>query len=189
MSQLFIKKFREKVILDLEEEKILLNHLSLKKLKKGEHFLYTGEISDHITFIEKGVLRAYVLNSKGDENVVLFGLEGWTMGDLNSFIKQEPATYNIDALEDTDLVLISKGSHDKLLDIMPKYESYIRILMTNAYMAIQKRTANIISLSLDKRYQIFVETYPDIIQRVPQYMIASYMGITPETLSRIRAKK
>ena len=111
------------------------------------------------------------------------------MGDLNSFIKQEPANYNINAWEDTDLVLISKGSHDKLLDIMPKYESYIRILMTNAYMAIQKRTANIISLSLDKRYQIFVETYPDIIQRVPQYMIASYMGITPETLSRIRAKK
>ncbi len=91
MSQLFLKKFSEKVTLDLVDEKILLNHISTKKLQKGEHFLYSGEITDYITFIEKGVLRAYVLNSKGDENVVLFGIEGWTMGDLNSFIKQEPA--------------------------------------------------------------------------------------------------
>ena len=189
MSQLFFKKFKKKVPIDLDDEKVLRKYITTQSLKKGEHFLRSGEITDHISFIEKGSLRAYVLNPKGDENVVLFGIEGWTMGDLNSFIKQEPATYNIDALEDSELVLISKSAHDCLLKEMPKYETYQRILMTDAYMAIQKRTSNGINLPLEKRYQIFVQTYPKIAQRVPQYMVASYMGIAPETLSRIRAKK
>lgn len=188
-AMLFIKKFREKVILSLEDEAFLVEQISTIKLKKGEHFLRSGEISRNMSFIEKGVLRAYVINPQGNENVVLFGLEGWTMGDLNSFVKQEPASYNVDALEDTELVLISYAAHQKLLNGLPCYETYIRILMTDAYMALQKRVAQAISLSLEERYRIFMESYPNIALRVPQYMIAFYLGISPETLSRIRAKK
>jgi CRP-like cAMP-binding protein len=100
----------------------------------------------------------------------------------------EPATYNIDALEDSELVLISKSAHDEILKKVPKYESYIRTLLTGAYLAMQKRITSLISLSLEERYINFTSVYPDIVQRVPQHMIASYMGLKPETLSRLRRK-
>ena len=100
----------------------------------------------------------------------------------------EPATYNIDALEDSELVLISKTAHDELLKKLPKYETYIRLQLTGAYFAMQKRLTSILSLSLEERYTNLTAIYPDIIQRVPQHMIASYMGLTPETLSRVRKK-
>jgi CRP-like cAMP-binding protein len=110
------------------------------------------------------------------------------ISDLYSFLTAEPATYNIDALEDADLVLISKTAHEELLKTFPKYETWIRIQITGAYIAMQRRLTSIISLSLEERFAYFTSLYPDIIQRVPQHMIAAYMGLTPETLSRVRKK-
>ena len=100
----------------------------------------------------------------------------------------EPATYNIDALEDSELVLIGNAAHEELLKKLPKYETWIRVQITGAYIAMQRRLTSIISLSLEERYASFTSLYPDIVRRVPQHMIASYMGLTPETLSRVRKK-
>lgn len=188
MYELFFKKFNEKVLLTTEEQDLVQQYLAPKKLRKKQYLLQEGDICKNICFVEKGALKAYVLDDTGQEHITAFALEGWTMGDLASFMKQEPATLNIDALEDCELILISKQAHDDLLERLPKYQIYIRMLMTDAYMALQKRTTNMISLSLDDRYFALTQMYPNIVQRVPQHMIASFMGLSPETLSRIRSR-
>ena len=188
MYEAFLQKFNEKVPITLEDEAILKQSLLLKKLRKKQYLLQEGDICRHICIVEKGALRAYVLDESGNERITAFALEGWTIADLYSFVKQEPATLNIDAMEDASLVLISKEAHEELLRKMPKYEAYFRILVTEAYIALQKRTTNMISLPLEERYMALVDMYPSIIQRVPQHMIASYMGLSRETLSRVRAK-
>ena len=134
------------------------------------------------------MLRAYTISEKGDEHIIQFALEGWLISDLYSFLTGEPATYNIDALEDAELVLISKSSYEELLKKLPKFETYIRLQLTSAYIAMQRRLTSIISFSLEERYAYFNQLYPDIVSRVPQHMIASYMGLTAETLSRVRRR-
>ena len=188
MYDLFFQKFNEKTPLTMEEQEVIKQYLTPKKLRKKQYLLQEGDVCKSICVVEKGALKAYVVDEAGQERITAFALEGWTMGDLYSFIKQEPARLNIEALEDCELVLISKTAHDELLQKMPKYETYFRILMTNAYMALQKRTTNMISLPLEERYKALTELYPDLVQRVPQHMLASFMGLSAETLSRVRSR-
>ncbi|MDF3077883.1 MAG: cyclic nucleotide-binding protein [Sphingobacteriaceae bacterium] len=188
MYEVFFQKFRDKVSLTKEEEGLIKQFLTPKKLRKKQYLLQDGDVCKHIAFVEKGALKAYTVDESGTEHIVQFALEGWTISDLYSFLTGEPATYNIDAVEDSELILISKAAHEELLQQLPKYETYIRLQITGAYIALQKRLTSIISLPLEERYKHFTTTYPDIAQRVPQHMIASYMGLTPETLSRIRSR-
>ena len=188
MYELFFKTLNGKVAFTQEEQAIIKTYLTPKKIRKKQYFLQEGDVCKMIAFVEKGALRAYSIGEKGAEHIIQFALEGWTIGDLYSFLTGEPATYNIDALEDSELVLISKTAHEELLKKVPKYETYTRLQLTGAYLAMQKRLTSIISLSLEERYANFTSVYPNIIQRVPQHMIASYMGLTPETLSRVRKK-
>lgn len=188
MYELFFHKFNEKVNLSEEEEEVIKQYLTPKKLRKKQYLLQEGDVCKHIAFVEKGALKAYVVDDAGAESIIQFALEGWVISDLYSFLTGEPATYNIDALENAELVLISKSAHEELLKKIPKYETYIRLQITGAYIALQKRLTSIISLPLEERYKNFLATYPNIAQRVPQHMIASYMGLTPETLSRVRSR-
>ena len=188
MYELFFHKFNEKVNLSKEEEEVIKQYLTPKKLRKKQYLLQEGDVCKHIAFVEKGALKAYVVDDAGVESIIQFALEGWVISDLYSFLTGEPATYNIDALENAELVLISKSAHEELLKKIPKYETYIRLQITGAYIALQKRLTSIISLPLEERYKNFLATYPNIAQRVPQHMIASYMGLTPETLSRVRSR-
>jgi CRP-like cAMP-binding protein len=188
MHELFLQKFNEKVALTGEEAAYIKQMLIPKKLRKRQYLLQEGDICKNICFVEKGALRAYVLDENGNEHITAFALEGWTIGDLYSFMKAEPATLNIEALEDCELLLTSKAAHDELLTKLPKYETYIRMLLTDAYIALQRRTTDMISLSSEKRYQAFTNMYPALVQRVPQHMIASFMGLSPETLSRVRSR-
>tara|TARA_R110002167_G_scaffold3925_1_gene18860 strand:+ start:220 stop:795 length:576 start_codon:yes stop_codon:yes gene_type:complete len=188
MFKLFFKNVEGKVTLSTAEKTAIGEKLERKEIKKGQFLLRADEICNQIVFIEKGVLRTYLKDENGFDHVIFFGLEGWTAGDLNSFMKQQPARFYIDALEDCELTMICKTVHDELIETIPAFESYMRILMTNAYMASLTRTSDLISLSLEERYKNFITSYPSIIQRVPQYMIASHLGVSPETLSRLRAK-
>jgi len=188
MYELFFKKFNEIVSLTSDEEEVITNYLTPKKLRKKQYLLQETDVCKYIAFVERGTLRSYTVNEKGSEHIIQFALEGWLISDLFSFLTGEPATYNIDALEDSELLLTSKTAHEELLQKLPKYETYTRVQITGAYIAMQRRLTSIISLSLEERYSYFSALYPDIIQRVPQHMIASYMGLTPETLSRVRKR-
>lgn len=188
MYELFFQSFNEKISLTAEEQEAIKNYLTPKKLRKRQYLLQEGDICKTVAFVEKGALREYSVDETGGEHIIQFALEGWTISDLFSFLTGEAATYNIDALEDAELVLISKSAHEELLKKFHKYETYTRLQMTGAYLAMQKRLNSINSLSLEERYLDFITLYPNIVQRVPQHMIASYMGLQPETLSRIRRK-
>ncbi|WP_299990960.1 Crp/Fnr family transcriptional regulator [uncultured Pontibacter sp.] len=188
MYKLFFQHLNSKVQLTEAEEAQIKTYLTLKKLRKKQFLLQEGDVCKAIAFVEKGALRAYSVDENSNEHIIQFGLEGWTISDLYSFLTGEPATYNIDALEDSELVIISKSAHEELLQTMPKYETFTRLNITGAYLAMQRRLTSIISASVEERYQEFIALYPHIAQRVPQHMIASYMGLTPETLSRIRKR-
>ena len=188
MYELFFKKFNEIVPLTNKEEEVISNYLTPKKLRKKQYLLQESDVCKHIAFVEKGTLRSYTVSEKGSEHIIQFALEGWLISDLFSFLTGEPATYNIEALEDSELLLTSKSAHEELLQKLPKYETYTRIQITGAYIGMQRRLTSIISLSLEERYTYLSSLYPDIVQRVPQHMIASYMGLTPETLSRVRKR-
>jgi CRP-like cAMP-binding protein len=188
MYELFFQKLNEKVSFTQEEQDVIRNYLTPKKLRKRQYLLQEGDVCKFIAFVEKGTLRSYSVDEKGNEHIIQFALEGWTISDLYSFMTGEPATYNIDALEDSELVLISKSAQEEILKRCPKYETYTRLQLTGAYLAMQKRLTSIISLPLEERYNSFITLYPNIVQRVPQHMIASYMGLKPETLSRLRRK-
>ena len=188
MYELFFQNFNNKVRLTPEEEAQIKIYLTPKKLRKKQYLLQEGDVCKTIAFIEKGALREYSVDDNGNEHIIQFGLEGWIISDLYSFLTGEPATYNIDAIEDAELVLISKAAHEELLQKVPKYETFTRLNITGAYLAMQKRLTSIISTTLEERYATFTTLYPNIVQRVPQHMIASYMGLTPETLSRIRRR-
>jgi CRP-like cAMP-binding protein len=188
MPALFFRNFNQKVPITPREQAAMEKYLKPKKLRKKQYLLQEGDVCKYIAFVEKGALREYSVDENGGEHIIQFGLEGWAISDLYSFLTGEPAMYNIDAIEDSELVLISKTAHEELLKHFPQYETFTRLNITGAYLAMQKRLTSIISSPLEERYADFTALYPDIVQRVPQHMIASYMGLTPETLSRIRKR-
>lgn len=188
MFELYFEYFTKKVSLTAEERQVIANRLSYKTLQKKELLLQQGEVCTAIAFVEKGLLRAFSVDENGAEHIIQFAPEGWHTADLYSFLTQEKAVYTIEALEDVTLTTITKENHELLLIESRKYEAFTRELITNAYVALQRRLNASVSLSLEERYQNFMKKYNDIANRVPQHMIASYMGLTPETLSRVRKR-
>jgi CRP-like cAMP-binding protein len=186
MFELLFQKVNEKVSLTPEEEDVCRSLFIPKKLRKRQYLLQEGDVCKYTAFVEKGALRVYTIDEKGWEHIMQFGIEGWWVSDLYSFLTGEPSTYTIEALEDCELLLLSQSAQEELLQKVPRFERYQRILVQGAYIALQRRMMTAMSQTAEEKYIRMVHTYPDIVQRVPQHMIASYLGITPETLSRIR---
>lgn len=186
MYELFFKKINEKIPLAESEQELFKTYLKPKKLRKRQFLLQEGDVCKHTAFVEKGMLRSYSVDEKGAERILQFAPEGWYIADLYSFITGEPSTLNIEALEDSELVLISNTSVEELRMKVPKFLQFSFLQMQNAYVALQRRLFDMVNLSTEEKYTKLVATYPDIVQRVPQHMIASYLGLTAETLSRIR---
>ena len=186
MYEMFFKKVNEKVALNVEEEEICKTFLVPKKVRKRQFILQEGDVCKYSAFVEKGALRSYTIDEKGHEHIVQFAIEGWWISDMYSFITGEPSVYNIEVLEDSELLLLNNTSQEELSLKVPKFEHYQRLLVQGAYIALQRRLVLSLSQPAEEKYTRLINTYPDIVQRVPQHMIASYLGITPETLSRIR---
>jgi CRP-like cAMP-binding protein len=188
MYDLFFEHFNKTVPLTDEEQALIQGYLTVKKIRKRQYLLQEGDVCKSVAFVEQGALRAYTLDENGAEHIVQFAVEGWYISDLYSFLSAEPAIYNIDAIEDSNLVLMTRSAVDELLKVSPKFQEFQLKAITGAYIALQRRVTSSISLSLEDRYQNLIKAYPDIAQRVPQHMIASYLGATPETLSRVRKR-
>ena len=188
MYERYFQHFNKKVPLTEDEQEFIKNYLTVKKLRRRQYLLQEGEICKCVAFVEKGALRIYRVNEDGSEHIVAFALDGAFMTDLYSFLTNEPSAYNIDAIEDSELVLITRSASDELRRVSSKYQEFIFQETSEAYIQLARRITSTISVGLEERYKELINNYPDIIHRVPQHMIASYMGLTPETLSRIRKR-
>lgn len=155
-------------------------------LSKRQHLLVAGEPCTHLAFVTQGCLRSYSLNAQGQEHTLQFAPEDWWVSDLYSFLTQQPSTMNIDALEDSQVLLLAQADMETIYGRFPVFERYFRLLMQSRYVSLQERINASLSQTASEKYQHFLRKYPGIAQRVPQHLIASYLGITPESLSRVR---
>ena len=188
MYDRYFEIFNKSVPLTEEDQELIKNYLTVKKLRKRQYLLQEGDVCKVVAFVEKGALRLYRVNEDGTEHIVQFALDGWFITDLYSFLTNEPSTYNIDAIEDSELVLISRPASDELRKLSAKYQEFIFQATSEAYIQLERRITSTISLGLEERYKDLITNFPTITQRVPQHMIASYMGLTAETISRVRKR-
>ena len=155
-------------------------------LRSGDYVQRAGEQAKYGVFVAKGCLRSYTIDGKGKEHIVQFAPENWWLADAASLINKIPTQYFFDAIEDSEVLVIDAPAHQKVIDTVPGYGAAMRAGLQKHAAAKDQRIVHSLSASAEERYLAFLETYPSIVQRVPQWMLASYLGITPETLSRIR---
>ncbi|MBQ4821485.1 Crp/Fnr family transcriptional regulator [Aquimarina sp. MMG016] len=166
-----------------------LNNFEFLAIKNKEFLLKEGQYCKHQYFILKGCFRCFFINHKGAEKVVNFGIENWWLSDFESLINQTPSLLNIQAAENSKVLKISKEKLDAFLEDSLELNRYFRIILEKVRVADQRRIQFMYNLSGEELYNTFREYNPSFVQRVPQYMLASYLGFTPEFLSKIRAKK
>ncbi|MES1159542.1 MAG: Crp/Fnr family transcriptional regulator [Bacteroidota bacterium] len=179
---------RKYVPLDETEAETLLSFVRYRQVKKKEHLLKEGQICTANYFVLNGCLRLYVVNNKGVEQSIQFAIDHWWLSDYNSFDGQTPSGFHIQAVENSDIAFLDKTSQEQLLKKLPQLESYFRILFQRAYAASLMRVQYIFCFTKEERYHHFNKRFPEFVQRIPQYMLASFLGFTPEFLSKTRAK-
>jgi CRP-like cAMP-binding protein len=157
-----------------------------KKLKRRQFFLQEGDLCKYFAFIVNGAMRQYLIDDKGIEHIVHLGIENWWVGDRESWAMLTPSIYYIDAWEDTELLLITRADTLKLVKQFPAFDEMVRGMDERNNISTQRRITSSISLTAEKRYIDFTKSHPDFLQRFPQHIIASYLGITKDTLSRVR---
>ena len=190
MFDLLFQHLDEKIKLTEQEKELCPSFFIPKKLRKKQYLLQQGDVAKYVAFVEKGLLRSYKVDEKGYEHITQFAFEGWWISDMLSFLTSQPSEMDIDALEDSELLLLTNQAYDALMDKIPKFERYFRILLQNSLIATQKRLVSNMSQTAEERYDELVAACPTTLpQRIPQHMLASFLGIKPETLSRIRKKK
>ena len=170
------------------EEEILNSFAKPKIVKRKEILLSNGDVSRSLYFVEKGCLRMYFINDKSAEQITQFALEGWWLTDFFSFMDNTPSDYFIPTIEASKLISIDRQAFDNLLEAIPKLERYFRIIMQKNLAASQLRAKYLYEMSKEEFYNHFRSNFPEFMQRVPQYMVASYLGLTPEYVSELRKK-
>jgi CRP-like cAMP-binding protein len=171
-----------------DEQELLMQHVSKRKYLKGQFVLQQGDVCNYETMVISGCLKTYYINEEGHEHILRFSLENWWAADLGSFINQQPANFNIQCLENTEVHQISFVNMQKLYAQIPKLERFFRIRIEKGFAESEARIIRSLSLTATEKYVKFRERYPQIEQRIPQYMIASYLGMTKEFLSKLRSQ-
>ncbi|GEM64268.1 cAMP-binding protein [Sphingobacterium faecium NBRC 15299] len=188
MFDVLFSHIEHKVALTDAEKSAIATFFTFKKIRKKQFILEEGDICMHLSFVNKGLIKSYRLDEKGNEHISLFGWEGWWISDFNSYINQQPATLYIDAVEDTELFLLSRAAYEQLTLDVPIMDRYFRLLYQNSLVTKDERLISSNSYSAEEKFQRLIQSNPEIMQRVPQHLVASYLGLAPETLSRIRKK-
>lgn len=176
------------VDLTVTEEAFLQSKLISRKFLKGQYIIQQGDICKHVCFVVSGCTKTFYLDAEGQEHVIMFAIENWWTSDMGSFITQTPADYNIQCLENTEVIMFVYDKSEILYTQIPKLERFFRQIVERAYAASQKRIVRSFSLTAKERYTIFKAEYPKIEKRIPQYLVASYLGITKEFLSKIKSQ-
>ncbi|GAA4270497.1 Crp/Fnr family transcriptional regulator [Hyunsoonleella aestuarii] len=176
------------VILTPEEELSLLSHISYRKYLKGQYIIQQGDVCKYECFVISGCTKMFHMDHLGQEHIIMFAIEDWWTSDMGSFISQTEADFNVQCVENTELIMFHRDIIEKLYEEIPKLERFFRQIVERALVASQKRIVRSFSLTARERYLFFKNQYPEIEQRIPQYMIASYLGITKEFLSKIKSQ-
>ena len=176
------------ISLSQKEEEFLLSKIKYRKYLKGQFIVQQGDVCNYECFVVSGCTKTFYMDEDGQEHIVMFSIEDWWTSDIGSFITQTPADFNVQCLEKTELIMFSFDIIEELYTEIPKLERFFRQIIEKAFVSSQKRLIRNFSLSAKDRYLYFKNQYPKIEQRIPQYMVASYLGITKEFLSKIKSQ-
>ena len=182
----YIAKF---IKLTVEEEAVLLSKVIHRNYLKNQYVVQQGDVCKTVNFIISGCTKTFYVDQEGQEHVVMFSIEDWWTSDMGSFITQTPADFNVQCIEKTELFQFTYSNLEELYVAIPKLERLFRKIVERAFVASQKRIIRNFSLSAKERYLIFIKSFPEMEQRVPQYLIASYLGISKEFLSKIKGQQ
>lgn len=188
MFDLLLSHIQNKVDLPEKQKHQIVSFFTHKKLRKKQYLLQEGDICKCLSFVSKGLLKSYVLDEKGSERINMFAFEGWWISDFNSFINQEKAVLNINAVEETEVLMITLEDYERMMLEIPVMDRYFRILYQNSLVTKDYRLMVSNSFTAEEKYRQLTQRSPEIIKRVPHNLIASYLGLAPETVSRIRKK-
>ncbi|WP_443946995.1 Crp/Fnr family transcriptional regulator [Pedobacter sp. AW1-32] len=186
MTDILFEHIELKVDLSQTDKELIVSFFEPKKIRKRQYLLQAGEQCKYLTFVSKGLLRTYNVDDKGNEHMSVFGSEGWWLSDFNSFLTGAPSMYNIDAIEDAELLLLSKANFEAITLKVPIMDRFFRILFQNSIVTKERRLTSSISHTAKEKYLDFISANPNVRERIPQHLIASYLGIAPETISRIK---
>ncbi|MEO8151257.1 MAG: Crp/Fnr family transcriptional regulator [Bacteroidia bacterium] len=178
--------FAETDLFSGEDFEKLISYFTVTTLKKKEFFNKQGELCRHLAFVNSGCLRAFHTDDKGDEFTMYFAFLNWWVGDKTSFYSGTPSRFSVQALEDSEIFYADKTNWEKALDEIPAFEKWYRIKTRKSYEATQQKIIDTQTESAEQKYLKLLKNAPDIVQRIPQHYIASYLGIKPQSLSRIR---
>lgn len=181
-----IQKF---ITLNQTEVSLIMSGVEVRSFSKKEFLLETGDRADKLFFVSKGCLRMLFLSDKGNEVTTQFAIENWWLGDLLGFHNDTESVFSIQATEASEIIILQKAMLEKLLSGIPKLERYFRLCFEKTAGADQRRIRYLFTMSAEERYRNMNDSFPQFLQRVPNYMVASYLGLTPEFLSKIRAGK
>lgn len=185
-----IKKYVARhVQLNEKEEAYFVSLLRITKVKKKQCIVQPEFTCKYRSYVVSGAMRAYIIDKNAQEHTIAFAIDDWWISDYNSYINQEPATFFVEALEDTVLIQIDYNAEQLLMETIPKFERFFRIITQRSLGFLQKRLLSNLSKTAGERYEEFLEKYPAIANRVPQYALASYLGFTTVFLSKIRNKR
>ncbi len=176
-----------KVAINQTEIDKFLGFTERRQYKKGDFFLRQGRVARHIAFLLSGVMSTYSLDAQGEKHVIQISIAGHWTSDLYSFLAKEPTTYNVEVMKDADVLLLTKENFDRACTEIPVFERFFRLLVQNAFIHLQRRIANIYSETAEERYLKLIKEKPEIANSVPQHYLASFLGIKPQSLSRIRS--
>jgi CRP-like cAMP-binding protein len=185
---LILDNIAKHIILTKEEETYFVSLLEHKTIKRKQFLLKEGEICKNSTFVLSGCLRGFSIDKNGFEHILNFAPPNWWMGDIYSLLTQKAGKLNIEAIEDSEILLLSRQNQEILYDKIPKFERFFRIIIENSLVSYQQRVMDNMSLTAEERYMKFCKTYPTLINKLPQKLIAAYIGITPEFLSKMRSQ-
>jgi len=184
-----IEHIRKFVDLNDNEEQTLNKYIKSHSYQKKENLLSAGQVCRPLFFVAEGCLRMFFINSKSTDQITQFAIDGWWLTDFYSFMDGKPSKYYIQSVERSRVISIDIRVFDTLLEELPQLERYFRIIFQRNLAASQLRTKLVSDMSKEEFYHHFSTSFPEFVQRVPQYMVASYLGLTPEYVSELRKKK